>query len=143
MRWIVLFGLALPFGACRQTVVFDQTGSDGGGSGDGGPICLGETPMGFDLAIPEVIVALDRSAGMNTRFGDTSTPLAASRAALDQFATQYQKVVTFGLVEFPGTPTAPVAWCAATRSRAAAAPARSAPPTSTSKNSRTRCMPAI
>jgi hypothetical protein len=103
MRWIVLFGLALPFAACHQTVVFDQTGLDGGGAGTGGgsPVCSGQL-MKFTLESPEVIVAMDHSTGMSKSFGD-STPLIAAREALDQFAARYQKVVRYGYVEFPGT----------------------------------------
>jgi len=106
MRWIVLFGLALPLAACRQTVVFVQTGLDGGGGGGGGTgggssACSGPLTE-FHPESPEVIVALDRSTGMSTRFGD-STPLVAAREALDLFAARYQKVVRYGYVEFPGT----------------------------------------
>jgi hypothetical protein len=105
MRWSVLLGLALVSAACRQTVVFDQTGRDGGGgvggTGGGSSTCSGPLTE-FNPESPEVIVVLDRSTGMNTRFGD-STPLVTAREALDQFAAKYQKVVRYGYVEFPGT----------------------------------------
>jgi hypothetical protein len=96
-------GLALAFTACRQTVVFDQSGFEGGvvdGSGDGGQtICTGP-PAQIIPEYPEVFVALDRSAGMNGRFGDT-TELMAARDALDVQVAPYQKAIHFGYVEFP------------------------------------------
>ena len=103
MRWIVLFGLALPLAACRQTVVFDQTGGDGGVGIDSGPTFCTGLPTAFDIASPEVMVALDRSSGMSYARLGNSTVLAAARAGLDEFAARYQKVVRFGYVEFPGS----------------------------------------
>ncbi|HEY5448076.1 MAG TPA: hypothetical protein VIQ54_04965 [Polyangia bacterium] len=103
MRGITGLGVvALSVLACRQTVLIDQSGVDGGGFGDGGPqFCTG-APTELLIQFPEVIVALDRSATMNSRFGD-STPLATARAALDTYAARYQKVVEFGYVEFPSS----------------------------------------
>jgi len=103
MRAITGLGVvALSMVACRQTVLIDQSAVDGAVSGDGGsPFCTG-APTDFLIQYPEVIVALDRSATMNGRFGD-STPLATARAALDTYAARYQKVVEFGYVEFPSS----------------------------------------
>jgi hypothetical protein len=92
--------LALSVAACRQTVVIDLSAVDGGGGTDGGPFCSG-LPTEFRIESPEVMVALDRSSPMNSRFGD-STLLATARDALDLYAARYQKVVDFGYVEFPG-----------------------------------------
>jgi hypothetical protein len=107
MRWAVVLYLALPLAACRQTVVFVQTGIDGGPGGsagsDGGPPTCTGVPTPFDLESPEIIVALDRSTGMSAaRLGGTSV-LAAVRQGLTESATRYQKVVRFGYVDFPGT----------------------------------------
>lgn len=99
--WI---GLALALTACRQTVVFDQSGFEGGvldASGDGGPtVCTGP-PAQILPEYPEMTVALDRSLGMSGRFGDT-TQLMAARDALDVQAARYQKAIHFGYVDFPG-----------------------------------------
>jgi hypothetical protein len=65
------------------------------------PFCSGP-PVDFVIESPQVIVALDRSAGMSNRFGD-GTVLTAAREALGLHAARYQKVVRFGYVEFPGS----------------------------------------
>lgn len=102
MRWSISLALALSAAACRQTIVLDQHVDGGGGGADSGPgLCMGP-PLAFTIESPEVIVALDRSLGMGTRFGD-STVLTASRDAIAQYATRYQKVIRFGYVEFPGS----------------------------------------
>jgi hypothetical protein len=110
MRWTTSLALALSLAACRQTVVFDQ---QGGGADGGLPFCSGP-PVDFDPESPEVIVALDRSAGMSARFGD-GTVLTAARDALDEHAARYQKVIRFGYVEFPGSGSvcSPQAGCCA------------------------------
>jgi len=102
--WIGVVALALT--ACSQTVVFDQTSLDGGGqAGDGGGLstCSGP-PTEFFPEFPEVIIALDRSSGMNTRLGDT-TALFAARDALVRETARYQKSIWFGYVDFPGATT--------------------------------------
>jgi len=103
MRGGVWFGLALSLAACRQTVVFDQTGFDGGGqAGDGGgPSMCSGPPTQFFPEFPEVVIALDRSSGMNTRLGDT-TALFAARDALIEQTPRYQKSIWFTYVDFPG-----------------------------------------
>ena len=101
MRWSISLALALSVAACRQTIVLDQHVDGGGGGADSGPgLCTG-MPLDFTPESPEVIVALDRSLGMGTRFGD-STVLAAARDAIDEHAMRYQNVIRFGYVEFPG-----------------------------------------
>jgi hypothetical protein len=102
MRWSISLALALSVAACRQTIVLDQHVDGGGGRTDSGPALCPGAPLDFTIESPEVIVALDRSAGMGSRFGD-STVLAAARDAIGMHAARYQKVVRFGYVEFPGT----------------------------------------
>ena len=101
MRWTIRLALALSVAACRQTIVLDQHVDGGGGRADSGPGLCSGPPLDFTPESPEVIVALDRSLGMGTRFGD-STVLAVSRDAIAQHATHYQKVIRFGYVGFPG-----------------------------------------
>jgi hypothetical protein len=102
MRWSISLALALSVAACRQTIVLDQHIDGGGGGGaDSGPASCSGPPQDFTPEFPEVIVALDRSLGMATRFGD-STVLAAARDAIDQHAMRYQNLIRFGYVEFPG-----------------------------------------
>ena len=102
MRWSISLALALSVAACRQTIVLDQHVDGGGGRRRRQrPGVLYGAAAGFHPEAPEVIVALDRSVGMATRFGD-STVLAAARDAIDQQATRYQKLIRFGYVEFPG-----------------------------------------
>src|SRR5436190_1639738 len=108
-RGSIWIGLTLAFTACRQTVVFDQSGFDaaGGDAGadagaDGGQtVCTGP-PAQIVPEYPEMIVALDRSVGMNGRFGD-ATELMAARDALDVQAARYQKAIHLGYVEFPSS----------------------------------------
>lgn len=102
MRWVVVIALALPFAACRQTVVFVQTEIDGGGAGDSGtPNCTGAS-VEVTPESPALVVALDRSAGMTGRFGET-TQLAAARTVLEEHARRYQNAVRFGYIDFPGS----------------------------------------
>ena len=127
MRGFTSIGVAaLALAACRQTVVFDQTGFDGGGgiggvggrgggiggvggvgiSGVGGGIggsrsCTGQ-PVKVSPESRALIVALDRSSGMSSKFGET-TQVAATRAALEERALRYQKAVRFGYIDFPGS----------------------------------------
>lgn len=102
MRGITGFiALASSLAACRQTVVIDQSGVDAGGGFDSGQLFCSGAPTEFTIHPPQVMVALDRSSTMNTRFGD-STVLGTARDALDVYASRYQKVASFGYVEFPG-----------------------------------------
>jgi hypothetical protein len=101
MRGITGFVVAaLSLAACRQTVLIDQSGVDAAPTPDGGPAFCSGLPADVIIEAPEVIVALDRSSTMNSRFGD-STVLGTARDALDLYASRYQKVVDFGYVEFP------------------------------------------
>jgi hypothetical protein len=118
MRWTLSLGLTLSLAACRQTVLIDQRPGDAGGGGgsggrDGGgaSLCSGP-PLDFTPESPEIMVVLDRSAGMNGAFGNT-TELAAARAALALQTARYQNVVRFGYVDFPGAspPCSPQAAC--------------------------------
>lgn len=111
MRGFTTIGVAaLALAACRQTVVFDQTGFDGGGGGSGGGVgggsggsrsCTGQ-PVEVSPESPALVVALDRSSGMSSKFGDT-TQVAAARAALEEHALRYQNAVRFGYIDFPGS----------------------------------------
>jgi hypothetical protein len=100
MRWVLALVVALPLGACRQTVIFEQAPIDGGpggtggtGGAGGGPGCFGP-PATIAAELPQVIVALDRSYGMNSL-------LPTVRNLLEQAATRYQKTIQWGFVEFP------------------------------------------
>jgi len=117
MRWTLCVGLTLSLAACRQTVVLDQSAYDGGGRGgsggidagfdgrfDGPPLCPG-MPIMITPESPRVMVVLDRSEGMTSRFADNTTPLAAAREALDEYATRYQSVIWFGYSDLPGANT--------------------------------------
>lgn len=88
--------LALALGACRQTVVFEP----GGAPNDN--FCIdGRTfNLDYELRSPSVIVALDRSSGMNAPLGSMTT-IAASLVALNEAALHYQTSVRFGFVDFP------------------------------------------
>jgi hypothetical protein len=117
MRWTICLGLTLSLAACRQTVVLDESAYDGGGSGGtdagfdtGMPACTG-LPIEISAESPKVMVVLDRSEDMTTRFGDNSTPLSVARDALDQYATRYQNVVWFGYTDFPGAVNCPQQGC--------------------------------
>lgn len=92
--------LALSPAACRQTVLIDQSAVDGGAGGAGGLACSGP-PIDFAPSSPKVMVVLDRSDEMASRFGD-SNALVVARDALDQYASRYQKAVWFGYSDFPG-----------------------------------------
>jgi hypothetical protein len=103
MCWRTSLAVALSVAACQQTVVLDQRGGDASVGVDSGvPFCEGH-PVEPLVEFPEVIVALDRSAGMGARFGDGTVVLNAARDAIGVHAARYQNVVRFGYVEFPGS----------------------------------------
>ncbi len=91
--------LGLSMAACRQTVVIDLRAVDAGGGTDGGPFCSGPSTT-FEPQSPKVMVVLDRSESMTGPFGSSSA-LAVTRDALDQYASRYQKLVWFGYSDFP------------------------------------------
>ena len=66
---------------------------------DGGPFCSGP-PTDFDLAVTRGHGRAGSVVGHEHPFGD-STPLAAARDALDQYATQLPEGRRVRLVEFP------------------------------------------
>jgi len=106
MRWKTWLGLTLSLAACRETVVLDQGPYDGRVGGvDGLPTNCGAPVQQINPPSPKVMVALDRSDGMFGRFGSDSTPFAASRDALDLYATRFKNAIWFGYVDFPGTST--------------------------------------
>jgi hypothetical protein len=90
--------LALALGGCRQTVVFNP----GGTPNDLAKLCVDGLPANvpYELRSPSVIVALDRSSGMNAPLG-SMTAVSASLIALNEAALHYQTSVRFGFVEFP------------------------------------------
>ena len=105
MRWKTWLGLTLSLTACRETVVLDQGPFDGSVGGiDGGPATCGP-PVGLVPQSPKLMVALDRSDGMLTRFGD-SNALAGARDVLDHYAKVYRNAIWFGYLDFPGPPNA-------------------------------------
>jgi hypothetical protein len=104
---------------CRQLVVFDNF-VDGGGTIDsggsqtdgasadgredaGGSFCVGGGSRTINVTIPsvEVIVALDRSTGMNGRFYENTQLGAGTAKELDALVGRYQAAIRFGLVMFP------------------------------------------
>lgn len=94
--------LALSLAACRQTVAIDLSAVDAGASSDGGPILCSGPPTAFRPQSPKVMVLLDRSQSMTSPFGSSSA-LAVTREALDQYASKYQNFVWFGYSDFPGS----------------------------------------
>jgi hypothetical protein len=108
--------LALSLAACRQTVAIDLSAVDAGGAGgggaggDGGPSVCSGPPTAFELQSPKVMVLLDRSERMTGPFG-SSTALAVTREALDQYASKYQNFVWFGYSDFPGSTCSPSQTC--------------------------------
>jgi hypothetical protein len=124
-----LLVLALGAAACRQTVVLDPGlqeggfapgGSGGGGFGggagrndgrfDGGrddafpdrSFCLGGQlqRLSFSMRSPDVIISVDRSAAMQSWFGD-GTRLQVIQQQVRSLIGKYQRVVRFGYQEFP------------------------------------------
>jgi hypothetical protein len=102
---------------CQQLVVFDSfpdggmagaAGAGGGGGGNqgnggAGPFCpSGDARPITPFPTPvDVVVALDRSTGMNAKFNDGSTLGSASSEALRTVVSRYEKAVNFALVLFP------------------------------------------
>jgi hypothetical protein len=92
-------------------------GADGGGNGgnngssgghvDGGhtdgSFCVGGQiqPLSFMMRTPDVIFSVDRSMGMQTWFGGTSSRLQVIQDQVDALVAKYQKLVRFGYEEFP------------------------------------------
>jgi hypothetical protein len=115
---VVLFGA----GACRQTVILDsaESGNDAatfvpdGGAGDAFPhadgprferqpgFCTGGqiVPLLATLRVPDLIFAVDHSAGMQSAFGST-TRIQATQQTVRALIGKYQRVVHFGYEEFP------------------------------------------
>ena len=81
--------------------MIDLRAVDAGGGTDGGPFCSGPSTT-FEPQSPKVMVVLDRSESMTGPFGSSSA-LAVTRDALDQYASRYQKLVWFGYSDFPGS----------------------------------------
>jgi hypothetical protein len=119
VRWTTPLGaalavaLALASAACRQTVFLEYDGSLGGSgggggnsfdAGDGGSVlaCTGSIELTPEAS--EAIFALDRSMGMMSAKLSDTTAFAAARDAIDQYASLYQTVISFGYVEFPADP---------------------------------------
>jgi hypothetical protein len=103
-----LLGLTLVGVGCMQTVVLnhDDNGSGGTDGRDGGSsvVCLGDpsSQLSFTQRYPEILIALDRSSSMNTRFGD-GTRLGAAQQAVLSLVKTYQGSIIFGYEEFPGS----------------------------------------
>ena len=116
---LTALGVVASLSGCRQLVVFDNF-PDGGGANDvgggqtdgasvdgredaGGLFCLGGGSRTINVTIPsvEVVVALDRSTGMNGRFYDSTQLGAGTAKELEQLVERYQAAIRFGLVLFP------------------------------------------
>jgi hypothetical protein len=103
-----LLPLLAGLSACAQTVVLEDQTSDGGptslndGSTSDGR-CLGGQgqPLPFKMKTPEVIVALDRSSGMNQPMGGGMTELSAALTTLVPKVQSYQSLIRFGFIDFP------------------------------------------
>jgi hypothetical protein len=102
MRAVTGFVLALSVAACRQTVLIDLSAADASGGSDGGQTVCSGPPTTFRPQSSKVMVVLDRSQTMTGPFGSSSA-LAVTRDALDQYASKYQRVVWFGYSDFPGS----------------------------------------
>jgi hypothetical protein len=76
-------------------------GRDGGRSDSG--VCFGGPlqPIGFTLRAPDLVLAVDRSAPMQTWFG-SGTRLQVIQQAVLELILKYQVAVRFGYAEFPG-----------------------------------------
>jgi hypothetical protein len=84
-------------------------GGTGGGGRDGGtksdgPFCFGGPlqPISIALRSPDLVLAVDRSAPMQTWFG-SGTRLQIIQQAVLEMLLKYQAAVRFGYEEFPGT----------------------------------------
>jgi hypothetical protein len=89
--------LALAGASCRETVVLEQDGPDGGG-GDGG---LGNCQLvQASLRAPYLVILLDRSTAMSTAFG-SGTRLSAAEQQILAVVGQYPATVRVGYGEFP------------------------------------------
>lgn len=122
-RWPVLLAGCCAAGpavflACTERVVLEPQASldhdDGGANdrpakdnrmadrpGDGNPCDEIRRTISYRAESPSVIVSLDRSMSMRTRFGDT-TRLAAAQQGLKSIVKPYQETVLFGYEDFPG-----------------------------------------
>ena len=96
----VAAALALSGAACRATVVLDQGGSDGGGTGGAGADAgFGNCQMvQGSLRAPYLVILLDRSTAMSAMFG-TSTRLGAAEQQILSVAAQYPATVRLGYGE--------------------------------------------
>jgi hypothetical protein len=120
--------LTLALAACRQTVILDPSldssdgaaNTGGAGAGDNGPrtdggrpdvfsggnFCVGGQiqPLSFTLRAPDVIFSVDRSAWMQSWFGN-GTRLEVMQQQVHSLILKYGRIVRFGYQEFP-SPTA-------------------------------------
>lgn len=82
-------------------------GNGGAGGRDAGRpdsgVCFGGPlqPIGFTLRAPDLVLAVDRSAAMQTWFG-SGTRLQVIQQAVLELILKYQVAVRFGYEEFPG-----------------------------------------
>jgi hypothetical protein len=103
-----LLPLLAGLSACAQTVVLEDQTSDGGptsvndGSTSDGRCVGGQGQvLPFKMQTPEVIVALDRSSGMNQPMGGGQTELSAALTTLIPKVQSYQSLIRFGFIDFP------------------------------------------
>jgi hypothetical protein len=98
--------LALALGACRQTVVLDEMGTDGGNEGTGetkddGAGTAGCNAIAASPRLPEFMIALDHSNAMNPPFGSSPSRLLAMQAEIQKILERFQTFIWFGYEEFP------------------------------------------
>ena len=98
--------LALASGACRESVVLDQTVVDGGGSGGdaggGDAVAPNCTRVVSTPRVSSLIIALDRSSAMASPPLGSGTRLSAAEAAITAIVHSYNGAVAFGYEDFPG-----------------------------------------
>ena len=112
----VLASSALAAGGCLQTVVLNHNASSGdgnsdaGNNADAGPWNPGANCPGnpfprltFSQALPDVLIASDRSMPVGAHFGQGSW-FATEDQLLSQQVTTYQYGIAFGYEESPVTP---------------------------------------
>lgn len=114
LRRAGVVALALALAACVDHLTLDDV-RDAGLSTDFpkdaaglGPdaFCAGKQyiPLTFTPKYPQILIALDRSASMQSYFG-TDTRQVAAQKALVEAISHYQATIKFGFEQFPGNPS--------------------------------------
>jgi hypothetical protein len=111
--------LAILLGACRPTLVLDDLAPDGGRSGTGGTRVgpsdassdgrcpTNQSALLYTADIPQVLIALDRSAAMSAPFGTNETQFGAALNAIQSEVSSYsgahnsRRNIQFAFLDFP------------------------------------------